>query len=224
MHDRVWTLRLDFSHFSVVMPFVLLLFFTLTLAAPLDLSLDIATFKNLTATTRCSSSQDWQAYAFLVEDCYAAIQRVYIERMLNHPDEAYEFVAPGAPRRSKKPGIRTPAQYTVSELAPVSRFHPMCLQNKTVRLTVRIKDSCTLSIVMLNWFGRRDPLPGRGPGGHEQTDTATFREIYNAARIVERDCLLPTRLPGWDVVSKKTAPVSPLIRIPSWQDGVSCIF
>ena len=100
------------------MPFVLLLFFALTLAAPLDLPLDIALVKNVTAVNRCSNSRDWQAYAFLVEDCYAVIQRVYIERMLRDPDELYEFIAQGAPRETKKPGIRTPAQYTVSELVP----------------------------------------------------------------------------------------------------------
>ena len=190
------------------MPFILLLIFAMAMASPLDLPLDLTNLKNLTTMNRCSSSPDWQAYAFLVEDCYTAIQRIYIERMLRDPDELYEFVAQGAPRTTKKPGIRTPLQYTVSELAPLCHF-----QISTLRLTVEIKDSCTLSIVMLNWFGRREPLPGRGPGGHEQTDVATFREIYGAARIVERDCLLPSRRPGWDAVGKKTAPVLSLIQM-----------
>lgn len=54
---------------------------------------------------------------------------------------------------------------------------------------------------MLDWFGQREPLPGREThGGYSKSDTATFRDIYGAARIVENDCLLPTRRPGWDVV------------------------
>lgn len=64
------------------------------------------------------------------------------------------------------------------------------------------KDSCTLSIVMLDWFRQRESLPGRGPRGYSQSDTATFRDIWGAARVVEGDCLLPTRRPGWDVVGE----------------------
>lgn len=162
------------------MLFVLLLFFALTaLAAPFDPLLDLDTIKNLSATNRCSSSQDWQAYAFLVEDCFTAIQRVYLEQVLQKPDEIYEFIAPGSYPQTRKPWVRTPMQYTTN--------------------------SCTLSIVMLNWFGPREPLPGRGPRGYEPSDTATFKDIYGAARVVERDCLLPTRRPGWDVVGAKSS-------------------
>lgn len=157
-----------------------LLFFCLALAAPLDQIFTLNTFTNLTATSRCSSSQDWQAYAFLVEDCFTAIQRVYIEEVIRRPDETYEFVAEGSYPKTKNPWVRTPAQYTVN--------------------------SCTLSVVMLSWFGPREPLPGRGTGGYyEQSDTATFRDIWLAARVVERDCLLPTRRPGWEVVGAKSS-------------------
>ena len=55
---------------------------------------------------------------------------------------------------------------------------------------------------MLSWFGPRESLPGRGSGRYEQSDTATFREIWGAARLVERNCLLPTRRPGWDAVGE----------------------
>lgn len=55
---------------------------------------------------------------------------------------------------------------------------------------------------MLDWFGPGRTLPGRGAVGYDQSDTATFRDIYRAARVVEEDCLLPTRRPGWDAVGK----------------------
>ena len=55
---------------------------------------------------------------------------------------------------------------------------------------------------MLDWFRQRESLPGRGPRGYSQSDTATFRDIWGAARVVEGDCLLPTRRPGWDVVGE----------------------
>ncbi|CAD6591248.1 MAG: hypothetical protein ASARMPREDX12_005046 [Alectoria sarmentosa] len=153
-------------------PFLLL---TLALAAPLDL----AASPNLTATNRCSSSPDWQAYAFLIEDCFTAIQSVYIQHVLQRPDEMYEFVAEGSYPETRNPWVRTPSEYTVN--------------------------SCTLSIVMLSWFGPREPLPGRGSGRYEQSDTATFKDIWGAARVVERDCLLPTRRPGWDAVGSTSS-------------------
>ena len=56
--------------------------------------------------------------------------------------------------------------------------------------------------MMLDWFGPGGLLPGRAGTGYEQTDTATFREIYRAARVVEEDCLLPRRRPGWDAVGE----------------------
>lgn len=108
------------------MLFILFLFSALAVAAPLDLPLDLVTFRNLTSTDRCSNSPDWQAYAFLVEDCYTAIQRVYIEEVLRKSEEKFEFIARGAQPRTKKPWIRTPVHFTVGELPPFP-FHIGCL-------------------------------------------------------------------------------------------------
>ena len=98
---------------------LVVLFFAVALAAPLDLPLDLGfnldTFRNVTATNRCSDSPDWQAYAFLVEDCFTAIQRVYIDEVLKKPDEVFEFISKGAQRKTKHPWVRTPLQFTVSE-------------------------------------------------------------------------------------------------------------
>lgn len=105
---------------------ILFLFPALALAAPLDLPLDLVTFRNLTSTDRCSNSADWQAYAFLVEDCYTAIQRVYIQEVLRKPEERFEFIARGIQHRTKKPWIRTPVHFTVGELRPFL-FHISCL-------------------------------------------------------------------------------------------------
>ena len=55
--------------------------------------------------------------------------------------------------------------------------------------------------MMLDGFGPVG-LPGRAGTGYAQTDTATFREIYRAVRVVEEDCLLPRRRPGWDAVGE----------------------
>ena len=94
---------------------ILFLFSALALAAPLDLPLDLNTFINLTTRERCSRSEEWQAYAFLVEDCFTAIQAVYLDKVLNKPLELYEFVGRGTYPKTKKPYVRTPTQFVVSE-------------------------------------------------------------------------------------------------------------
>ena len=38
----------------------------------------VAPSQNLSKAEHCVTSESWQAYAFLVEDCYAAIQQMYI--------------------------------------------------------------------------------------------------------------------------------------------------
>lgn len=118
-------LALSLSRSPIMMPFVLFLFSTLAVAAPLDLPLDLGTFRNLTATKRCSDSPDWQAYAFLVEDCYAAVQRLYIEEVLRKPDVSFEFISRHGPHSAKRPWIRTPVQIAVSESSPFA-FHVSC--------------------------------------------------------------------------------------------------
>lgn len=55
---------------------------------------------------------------------------------------------------------------------------------------------------MLDWFGHKESLPGRGAVNFRPSDTASFTDIYRAARVVEKDCLLPTRLPGWEAAGK----------------------
>ena len=121
-------LLLSLSRSSIMLLFVLFLFSALAIAVPLDLSLDLGTFRNLTATNRCSDSADWQAHAFLVEDCYAAVQRLYIEEVLRKPDVSdvsFEFISRYGHHRTKRPWIRTPVQISVSESSPFA-FHVSC--------------------------------------------------------------------------------------------------
>ena len=123
------TLLLSLSRSSIMMLFIFLLFSTLAVAAPLDLPLDLGTFRNLTSTNRCSDSEDWQAYAFLVEDCYAAVQRLYIEEVLQKPDVSFEFISRYAHHSTKSPWLRTPVQISVSESSPFAS-HVSCSQEE----------------------------------------------------------------------------------------------
>lgn len=124
MHScNVYKLGFTHSHLPITMLCILVLFFGFAHAVPVDLPLNLNTFKNLTATNRCSSSQECQAYAFLIEDCFTAIQRVYIEEVIRRPDEMYEFFAGGTYPKTSKPWVRTPSQYTVSEYTHIHIYH-----------------------------------------------------------------------------------------------------
>ena len=117
----VFNFRLTFAHFSSTMLLIHFMFFALTSAAPLELTMPM----NLTELSRCTRSKDWQAYAFLVEDCFTAIQRLYIEEVLRKPDAIYEFVTTGTYRKTLHPWMRTPAEYTVSEYHSVPAICPV---------------------------------------------------------------------------------------------------
>ena len=104
-----------FPHFSTTMLLIHFMFFVLALAAPPEVTMP----KNLTESSRCTRSEDWQAYAFLVEDCYTAIQRLYIEEVLKKPDAIYEFITIGTHPQTLHPRMRTPIEYTVREYCSV---------------------------------------------------------------------------------------------------------
>lgn len=64
--------------------------------------------------------------------------------------------------------------------------------------------TCTLAIVNFNTLSRID-IPGNLPHGDAARDRATYREIYDAARAMEEQCVERGRPPGnvgWAVVGK----------------------
>ena len=55
--------------------------------------------------------------------------------------------------------------------------------------------TCTLAIVNFNTLTRID-IPGNLPHGDAARDRATYREIYDAARAMEEQCVERGRPPG----------------------------
>ena len=82
-------------------------------AAPLNQTLNLP--PSILPDDHCDLSGSWQAYAFLVEDCYAAIQQMYINDVMRHGDEMYEFTAQRGRRKTTYQQVYTPATYTVSK-------------------------------------------------------------------------------------------------------------
>ncbi|KAI4268975.1 MAG: hypothetical protein L6R38_007648, partial [Xanthoria sp. 2 TBL-2021] len=65
--------------------------------------------------------------------------------------------------------------------------------------------TCTLAIVMFSTLSRVD-IPGTLPHGEAVRDKATYREIYDAARTIEEQCVEQGTHPanvGWAVVGAK---------------------
>ena len=120
MHgSNVFNFSFKLPHFSTTMLSIHFIIFALARAASLEVTMP----KNLTEPSRCTRSEDWQAYAFLVEDCYTAIQRLYIEEVLKKPDAIYEFITTGTYPQTLHPWMRTPTEYTVSEYHSVPTIY-----------------------------------------------------------------------------------------------------
>jgi hypothetical protein len=148
---------------------------------------------------RCDSSrtQNWQAYAFLVEDCFVAVNQFYIEHVVRNPDEIFEFSASALRTHTRFPRVQTPDVYTHGKyhfLAGFPTIDPLNARKNNLSLT---PESCTLAIVMLNWF-QLGQLPGYPRYNPSSYDTSTSAELHKAAKFVENECLeSPRRTPGW---------------------------
>ena len=59
-----------------------------------------------------------------------------------------------------------------------------------------VKGSCTLAIVMLNFFSDGE-LPGDVKGPFASRDVTSFYEIWQAAQNIEATCLMQYGRPGW---------------------------
>ena len=70
------------------------------------------TTTNLIAGARCGKEP--QGY-FLVEDCFAAVQALYIDRVITQPDKVYEFRSRSTPPKTRNPWLQIPLVYTISK-------------------------------------------------------------------------------------------------------------
>lgn len=105
------------------MVFFALTLLALTFAFPLNLTFSEAFPANvtlpespltpdLTAGRRCEFFEQGD---FLVEDCFAAVQALYIDHVITDPDKVYEFRSWGTPPKTENPWMQLPIVYTVSK-------------------------------------------------------------------------------------------------------------
>lgn len=75
---------------------------------------------NASDNGNCASTAkypSWTSNDWVIEDCYAAVQQLYLKEFLAHPDVAYNFVAPGvSPKGSLVDSQRTPRKYVIGKL------------------------------------------------------------------------------------------------------------
>lgn len=150
---------------------------------------------------RCDSSkgQRWQAYAFLVEDCFVAINQFYVKHVVRNPHEVFEFSASPWRSHTRYPRVQTPDVFTYGEysfLAGLQKIGPLNVRKRITSFF--IPESCTLAIVMLNYF-TLGQLPGNTHFNPKSYDTSTSAGLFKAAKLVENVCLdPPRRTPGWE--------------------------
>ena len=61
----------------------------------------------------CTASIDWLGDQFNIEQCRAAVQRLYNVEVTKHGNTDFEFLLPGAIPYSSNPVMPTPRRYTV---------------------------------------------------------------------------------------------------------------
>ncbi len=76
---------------------------------------------NASSNGNCASTAkypSWSSDDWVVEDCYTAVQQLYLKEVFGHPEVAHEFVARGlSPTRFPLGSERTPRKYVVRKLA-----------------------------------------------------------------------------------------------------------
>ena len=73
-----------------------------------------------------------------------------------------------------------------------------CLCPSKVARAKKVEGTCTLAIVMLNFFSDGE-LPGGMRGPFASRDVTSFDEIWQAASQIEATCVLQNGRPGWAV-------------------------
>ena len=110
----------------------------------------------------CTKSRSWLADGLNRNDCIHIIDFIWNNEALPRRSQQYEFVSPGAKSKTTLPKIMTPRKY-------------------------RWK-TCVVTIAMLNHFRPRE-LPGSDSRErYEQTDVATFEQVWSAAFSIEFNC------------------------------------
>lgn len=63
----------------------------------------------------CTDSIDWLGDGYSNEDCRAAVQKFYFIEVAKHGEQNFEFLLPGATRKTINPPMQTPRRYTVGQ-------------------------------------------------------------------------------------------------------------
>lgn len=105
------------------MLFFVLALLSLTSASPLNFTFPEVFLANVTLTNppptanliagaRCE--RESQGY-WLVEDCFAAVQALYIDRVITQPNKVYEFRSRSTAPKTRNEWVEIPLVYTVSK-------------------------------------------------------------------------------------------------------------
>ena len=169
---------------------------------------------NLTgpAANFCTDEPNWIGSGAYGLDCIGAVQRLYDTEIRSRrwPKSDFEFLTPKA-RESQIEAMRTPRKYTVSKDITDQDVEPDIIWE-----TDNVEDTCTVAIVMLNYFSDTD-LPGGIAGPFASRDVTSFWEIWEAARQIESVCVIHSGKPGW-------AAEGTTLHFPHKSHGTMCLY
>lgn len=173
----------------------LALTFNLASSAAGNLSSKILTLTEMDAN-QCSNSISWFGSGLKSIDCIGAVQLLYDREVTYWKEQDFEFISAKVKGRSI-PWQRTPRKYSVG------RVFSCCTLWDWIGLPTKTAGTCTLAIVMLNFFAPGE-LPGTDEGPHASRDVTTFYDIWQAARQIETACLVREGKPGWAAPAGKS--------------------
>lgn len=115
-HDTILPEYLDMLHLLCTLLCILSIARSAPVHEALSLPMNTASVNasSLGHHDRCdlSKTQSWQAYAFLVEDCFVAVNEFFIKHAVRNPDEIFEFSASQLRAHTRYPRVQTPVVFT----------------------------------------------------------------------------------------------------------------
>ena len=85
------------------------------------------------STYYCNDSPAWSGPSFFPKDCATAVSRFYVQEILTHEDEVFEFLAIGARPQLRYPSQHTPRKYTYGAPTRTDLLN-ICLRSGDIRL------------------------------------------------------------------------------------------
>ena len=146
---------------------------------------------------QCTGNLRWVSPGYDESDCQSALDYLFMEELSDGGKQTLEFYDEGALPVFTVPKVVTPRKYVFSKCIA---FTIEISGAMTVFMTHSIWiETCTIAILMLESpLIKTQSLPGASTLKTFPVDIATWRQVWETATRVCRQCLLIRNKLGWD--------------------------